>query len=213
MLEHQHTQLIAGLQKLYRRTQKGQGWEGLPLDPLNNGQPLTHEILARLGVLCTDEWDDKEDLDGMPSWQSFEQQIQEGSGFVHDDSGIPSPATTMAISPLSTTPPAFPQSTIMAKRRSKYESPVSPISETLSMAPFHRYTNNYQSPPSTNDSRYTSDPRNYNSVSHSASMAPFNNAVLQNANLFYGNIEWNLSTDDYFDISGNLCGLPLQAKG
>ncbi len=219
MIERQHTQLIAGLQELYRRTQTGQGCDGPPLDPVINGQPLTHKILEGLGVLRTDEWDDNEGLDGLSSWQSFEQQSQEGSGIMHDKSGTASPATTMANSPLAITPPAFPQSTIMAKRRSKFEIPIPPISQTLSMAPlaaFHPYPKNHNSFPLTNGSAFALGPGHYTSELHLQTpipMAPFNNAMLENDNLPYGNMDWNLGTDDIFDVSGYQGGLSLQAIG
>ena len=51
MLEQQQTQLVAGLQELYRRTQDGKGWEGARLKESIHGFPLTHDILERLGAL------------------------------------------------------------------------------------------------------------------------------------------------------------------
>ena len=51
MLENQQTQLVAGLQELYKRTQNGQGWTGSPLKETSQGLPLTHDILDRLGAL------------------------------------------------------------------------------------------------------------------------------------------------------------------
>lgn len=76
MLERQHTQLIAGLQELYRRTQYGQGGNGPRSEPINYGQPLTHNILEGLGVLQQDEWDDSEGPDGS-RWQNFEQHAND----------------------------------------------------------------------------------------------------------------------------------------
>lgn len=54
ILEFQQTRLIKGLQELYRRTQNDQGWSGAPLDESENGAPLTHEILERIGALKRD---------------------------------------------------------------------------------------------------------------------------------------------------------------
>lgn len=54
MLENQQTQLVAGLQELYRRLQNGQGWSGSPLKESGAGVPLTHDILDRLGALKQD---------------------------------------------------------------------------------------------------------------------------------------------------------------
>jgi len=54
MLENQQLQLVTGLQELYKRTQKGQGWVGSPLKETSHGAPLTHDILERLGALKQD---------------------------------------------------------------------------------------------------------------------------------------------------------------
>lgn len=51
MLEQQQAQLVAGLQELYRRSQRGQAWEGAPLKESSHGMPLTHDILHTLGAL------------------------------------------------------------------------------------------------------------------------------------------------------------------
>ena len=51
MLEHQQTQLVSGLQDLYRRVVDGQPWEGPLLNDSPNGRPLTHDILESLGIL------------------------------------------------------------------------------------------------------------------------------------------------------------------
>jgi hypothetical protein len=54
MLENQQSQLVTGLQELYKRTQSGQGWIGSPLKETSHGAPLTHDILERLGALKQD---------------------------------------------------------------------------------------------------------------------------------------------------------------
>ena len=51
MLERQQIQLVAGLQDMYRRLQKGERWPGAPLTEEANGHPLTHNILESLNVL------------------------------------------------------------------------------------------------------------------------------------------------------------------
>lgn len=51
MLENQQSQLVAGLQELYKRVQTGQGWAGSPLKETSHGGPLTHDILERLRAL------------------------------------------------------------------------------------------------------------------------------------------------------------------
>jgi hypothetical protein len=51
MLEQQQTQLVAGLQELYSRLQRGESWPGQPLREASGGHPLTHDILERLDLL------------------------------------------------------------------------------------------------------------------------------------------------------------------
>lgn len=53
MLENQQSQLVQGLQELYRRIKTGEGWTEAPLKEVN-GLPLTHDILERLGALKQD---------------------------------------------------------------------------------------------------------------------------------------------------------------
>ncbi|KAK4549265.1 hypothetical protein LTR36_007724 [Oleoguttula mirabilis] len=52
MLEQQQTQLVTGLQEMYKRLQNAQAWVD-PSLPEVNGHPLTHDILAALGLLET----------------------------------------------------------------------------------------------------------------------------------------------------------------
>lgn len=60
MLEQQQTQLVIGLQELYRRTLEGEGWPGSPLKSNTSGYPLTHDILERLGALKAEGSDENE---------------------------------------------------------------------------------------------------------------------------------------------------------
>lgn len=56
MLEQQQRRLVRSLLELYHRTAEGEGWPSDHLEFQNNGHPLTHVLLARLGVL--DDYDD-----------------------------------------------------------------------------------------------------------------------------------------------------------
>ncbi|KAF3007157.1 hypothetical protein E8E15_001904 [Penicillium rubens] len=47
----QQAWLVNGLQQLYRRSVDGEGWPDDRLEVGTNGQPLIHDLLARLGVL------------------------------------------------------------------------------------------------------------------------------------------------------------------
>ena len=118
MLERQHTELISGLQELYRRIQAGEPFPSLPLEPAYNGQPLTHKILEALGVLPSDE--DWEDGDKAVPFESMTWQGLEQEEYAYDVcTATTSPATQTPFSPITITP--FPQSTIMAKRARKLQ--------------------------------------------------------------------------------------------
>ena len=120
VLEHQHAQLIAGLHELYRRALNGDRWIGPRLEVVNHNQPLTHKILEALGVLQPEEWEETESVDG--TWQGFEGQWwqgQDNDGWMCSES--PSLHTQATFSPTSPTQIAFPQSTIMSKRQSKFQ--------------------------------------------------------------------------------------------
>lgn len=218
MLERQHAQLIAGLQELYRRTQDGQGWRGTPLDLVNNGQPLTHQMLERLGVLRSYEWDDSECLDDMPPWQSFEQRSQEEHGMIHDPARTTSPILTPAVSPTSQS--AFPHSAIMAKRRSKQKPSKTPISPTLLMTPMvswtHPYDDDYQPLPYNTDldSSFESSQHDPELPLHLPTpMEALTHWIAESDNLPFGNTDWAFGTADKFETTGNPSGLALQASG
>jgi len=53
MLEQQQSQLVAGVQELYRKLQTGEAWPGAALDAVHDGHPLTHDILKRLDLVHT----------------------------------------------------------------------------------------------------------------------------------------------------------------
>lgn len=79
MLEQQQSQLVSGLQEMYRRLQSADAWDGKMLHE-SNGHPLTHDILAALNLLETKQ-------DG--ATEMFEDDVQkiqsrllaEGHGF------------------------------------------------------------------------------------------------------------------------------------
>jgi len=206
MLARQHTQLIAGLQELYRRTQTGEGWVGPLPDPVNYGQPLTHKILEALGVLQQDEWDDNDDIDGS-AWQSFEQQAHDVAS--RYPSTAASPETQSTFSQVSAPIGAFPNSTIMAKRRSSDQGdPMSAVSQTIQMPPrlattFPPFDKNIL-PCTTADAEF----------SMPALKGPFD---LDDANIEFNSqgrmlntdMDWVFGTDDMFDNPAGQ-GIPLQ---
>jgi hypothetical protein len=81
MLEQQQSQLVAGLQEMYKRLVSADAWKGLPLAE-SNGNPLTHDILAALDLLETKP-------DGSGELESFEEDCEklqskllaEGAGY------------------------------------------------------------------------------------------------------------------------------------
>ncbi|QIX00911.1 hypothetical protein AMS68_006428 [Peltaster fructicola] len=87
MLEQQQTQLVSGLQEMYRRLQSAHAWDGKRL-PENNGHPLTHDILAALNLLEAKH-------DGSGTTEAFEEDVQklqsrliaEGHGYVQQRRG------------------------------------------------------------------------------------------------------------------------------
>lgn len=67
------------------------------------------------------------------TWRGFEKQGQDDNGWMYSVTG--SPSTQAAFYPTSPTQSAFPQSTIMAKRRSQLTTGLAPMAPTLSMVP------------------------------------------------------------------------------
>ncbi|KAI4852084.1 hypothetical protein E4T45_04843 [Aureobasidium sp. EXF-8846] len=90
MLEQQQAQLVAGLQETYRRLVDANVWPGKPLSEAT-GQPLTHDILARLDLLEPKD-------DGSGEHEHFEEDCQklqqrlisEGASFIARRSSISS---------------------------------------------------------------------------------------------------------------------------
>jgi len=81
MLEQQQSQLVSGLQELYKRLRNAERWDGAKLEEVD-GRPLTHDILAALRLLETKH---DGDLEG------FEENVEKlqarllaaGAGFTH----------------------------------------------------------------------------------------------------------------------------------
>jgi hypothetical protein len=91
MLEQQQSQLVSGLQEMYRRLQTAGVWNGESLKDSNNGQPLTHDILKSLGLL-------EPKHDGSGEMEMFEEDpsklqsrlLSEGAGFAARRSSLSS---------------------------------------------------------------------------------------------------------------------------
>lgn len=75
MLEDQTSQLVAGLQELYRRCESKQGWAGPRIRRTARGNPAIHDILELLGVLNPDYCFSKQNSQHGPSgtgWNFFD---------------------------------------------------------------------------------------------------------------------------------------------
>lgn len=106
MLEQQQAWLVHGLQKLYRRNIDGEGWPGdnLKLEP--TGQPLTHDLLMRLGVLdgTKERFEENPESLQRDLWQHGMQRQESSDG----DSSPHSPARSRVSEPFSHMPPTPP---------------------------------------------------------------------------------------------------------
>lgn len=93
MLENQQSQLVAGLQELYKRVQNGQGWTGSPLKETSHGGPLTHDILERLGALKQENHSEndrfEEDLSAMQ-----QRLLSNGAGYMQRSNSTDSDSET-----------------------------------------------------------------------------------------------------------------------
>jgi hypothetical protein len=127
MLEQQQGQLVAGLQELYKLINDGQRWPGSRLEVGSNGQPSTHDILERLGVLKQDDRRSsvittfEEDFAliqrrlyesgalPMPRRRSLSHDSESGDGIASDNTSQRDPALDMVLDPKAffpLTPPA-----------------------------------------------------------------------------------------------------------
>lgn len=200
MLERQHTQLIAGLQELYRRTQNCDEHIVPRLETGKHNQPLTHKILETLGVLQIDDWEEMESIDG--TWQGIERQGQDNRGWMCSETA--SPSTPATFSPNSPTQTPFPQSAIMSKRRSRCQTDMPLITQTLSMPP----------PLTTNFASVKPEAYNYafpSQMPTSLDAETSNAGMNMDFEIAPGTmIDWSFGMDDLF---GNLGGQEQAVKG
>jgi hypothetical protein len=108
MLENQQSQLVAGLQELYKRVQSGQGWAGSPLKETSHGGPLTHDILERLGALKQENHSDgdrfEEDLSVMQ-----QRLLSNGAGYMQRSNSTDSDSETEQSPIFEQMPPRRPE--------------------------------------------------------------------------------------------------------
>ena len=156
MLEQQQGQLVSGLQEMYHRMRKGEAWTGRQLHE-SNGQPLTHDILADLGLL-------EAKSDGSGEFETFEDDFDKiqsrlvagGAEYVHRRSSFSSDSDRSQLAhskskygtPPTGKPPVFDKNFTFSASPSPAQSPVPrqrkshpPVQQSL----LHR------APPKTND--------------------------------------------------------------
>ena len=108
MLENQQSQLVAGLQELYKRVQNGQGWTGSPLKETSHGGPLTHDILERLGALKQENHNEgdrfEEDLSVMQ-----QRLLSNGAGYMQRSNSTDSDSETEQSPIFERMPPRRPE--------------------------------------------------------------------------------------------------------
>src|ERR1700761_2112342 len=96
MLEEHQTMLISGIRDLYQRLLDGESWPGSPISESRDGNPLTHEILERLGVLT-----DASEQSGADS-PVFEEDLKEMQRrLIERGAGLVSPRRRRSFSPES----------------------------------------------------------------------------------------------------------------
>lgn len=111
MLEQQQERLVSALQEMYHRSRKGEPWPGMKLAEIN-GQPLTHDILAGLGLLelkhdgSGEAEQFEEDFDKMQS-----KLLASGAGYAHRRGSISSESDHSHPSPKKSTPHGTPAMT------------------------------------------------------------------------------------------------------
>ena len=117
MLERQHIQLTAGVQKMYKHLSKGDGWPGANLEDVSDhdGRPPTHQILEALGVLQSAPYDQEDHSDH--TREIFKEHSPE------DGMMMTSATTQITLPPMiqTLTQPILPASPIMARRPSNPE--------------------------------------------------------------------------------------------
>lgn len=108
MLENQQSQLVTGLQELYKRVQNGQGWVGSPLKETSHGGPLTHDILERLGALKQENHGENERFE--EDLATMQQRlISNGAGYMQRSNSADSDSETDQSPVLEQMPPRRPE--------------------------------------------------------------------------------------------------------
>lgn len=134
MLEQQQSQLVSGLQEMYRRLQGVGAWSGDALVE-HNSHPLTHDILAALDLLETKH-------DGSGELESFEDDcgklqsklLADGAGLANRRGSVSSESEHSHSYASHGTPPS--SKPVLFRENFNLSEPTSPVLKTQSPAPF-----------------------------------------------------------------------------
>ncbi|KAK5172862.1 Fluconazole resistance protein 1 [Saxophila tyrrhenica] len=219
MLEQQQGQLVTGLQDMYRRLLSGEPWPGKQLSEAN-GQPLTHDILAGLGLLEARN-------DGSGEFEPFEEDFDKiqsrllagGADYVHRRGSFSSDSDrsqhTYGKSTAQSTPPVT-KAPVFDKNFTLSASP----SPAQSPAPRQRRSHPpalqsllHSAPPLTNDgpmfqSEWYSEPKNMTRSNFGVKTPQLDQNVDQMNDMF-GNPQWDDSLAPY-ELNMGVNGFPEQ---
>ena len=96
MLEQQQEKLVNALQDMYHRSLKKKAWPGPALQTTAKGNPLTHDILERLGLLKLD------DQGGFEAFEEDADVLRQKMIIKEEEHAYPTPTTTQSeFSPVS----------------------------------------------------------------------------------------------------------------
>lgn len=167
MLEQQQGQLVSGLQKMYELLREANAWDGDALSE-TNGHPLTHDILAGLGLLEAKQ-------DGSGEMETFEEDcerlqsrlIAEGAGFTQRRGSFSSDSEHSQHGhnrSMSHGTPVLSKPTVSYKENFNFSAPPSPPASQGSPMPAPRQRPTFaqsQSSPLQQSSPLANDPQFY----------------------------------------------------
>jgi len=212
MLEQQQAQLVSGLQEMYRRMRNGEPWTGPKLSE-STGQPLTHDILAGLGLL-----ERRHNGDFEPFEEDFEKiqsrLIADGAEFVHRRSSFSSDSDRSHTYRKSTThstptPPVFEKDFTFSAAPSPAAR--SPVPRQRKSYPVTQQSLLHRAPPLTNDPQLFqpqwsrtqfSEPENLMRSDYAMKTPQLDQSLDQVSDMF-NNGQWNDSIEPY-DINMGL---------
>ncbi|KAL4805275.1 hypothetical protein BDV18DRAFT_140585 [Aspergillus unguis] len=146
MLEQQQQWLVNGLQGLYQRLIKNEGWQGEPLKCEANGQPLTHDLLTQLGALDASKHERFEE-----HAETMQQELwKQNAGHMQrqDSSDTSSESAPSPIVPTHFSDPFAPRTALpQTPSNLRIDIPQSTVKSEPQMTPNTAYLHNMPLPP------------------------------------------------------------------